>query len=358
MRKMSFLDMVENRKNFLEALNGNKTNSVPFWFMRQAGRYLPEYRQLRSKSGGFLEMVYKPEVAVEITLQPIRRFGMDAAIIFSDILVVPHALGQSVSFVEGEGPKLEPFRSAFDFSKLNFSKFDAVLSPVYETLKGVRANLKKEGFSSTATIGFSGSPWTLACYMVEGQGSREFVNVKKLAYQDPQSFSHLIDILIEAVSAYLIRQIENGAEAVQIFDSWAGVLDGQQFRKWVIIPTKKIVSLVRDVYPYLPIIGFPKSAGNNVLSYIQDTGVTAVGLDSQYDTKWVARVIQNQVPVQGNLDPICLLSGGDALLMAAEKIIEDLSNGPFIFNLGHGIHKDTPVENVELLVEYIKSYVR
>ncbi|MGH1374986.1 MAG: uroporphyrinogen decarboxylase [Alphaproteobacteria bacterium] len=348
--------MVTTQKSFLDVLAGHKPNRLPFWFMRQAGRYLPEYRELRAKAGSFLDLAYNPDFACEVTLQPIRRFGMDAAIIFSDILVIPHALGQDLKFVEGEGPKLNALRESSDFSKLNFNGFEKTLSPVYEALRKTSSALQEEGHHNTALIGFCGAPWTVACYMVEGGGSRDFMNVRGLSYSDPIGFAGLIDLLVESSAQYLINQIEAGAEAVQIFDSWAGALDAQSFRKWVIQPTKQIVDLVRNTYPDVPIIGFPRCAGQNYLSYVQDTGVTAVGLDQSVDTRWAARTLQTLVPVQGNLDPVCLHTGGDALILAAEKIIGDLSNGNFIFNLGHGIHKDTPIEHVELLVKIIREY--
>ena len=344
------------KKNFLEALKGHKPDHVPFWFMRQAGRYLPEYRELRAKAGGFLDMAYNPEMACEITMQPIRRFQMDAAIIFSDILVIPHALGQDLDFVQGEGPKLNALRSSSDFSSLNFSKFQQTLSPVYEAISNTKSALQEEGFDGTALIGFCGAPWTVACYMVEGGGSKDFLNVKKLAFQDEKGFCGLIDMLVESSAQYLIEQINAGAETVQIFDSWAGVLDAQSFRKWVVKPTRQIVDLVRNTHPSVPIIGFPRCAGQNYLSYVQDTGVSAVGVDPSIDTKWAARALQPLVPVQGNLDPIALFAGGDTMLMAADKIISDLKNGNFIFNLGHGINKDTPIEHVEQLVKLIKDY--
>ena len=348
--------MSYQKKNFTEVLKGHKPDHIPFWFMRQAGRYLPEYREVRAKTGSFLDLAYNPSMAAEVTLQPIRRYGMDAAIIFSDILVIPHALGQSLDFVQGEGPKLDPIRSSEDLSRLNFSRFETVLSPVYEALGNVKTGLQTEGHGGTSLIGFCGAPWTVACYMVEGGGSKEFINVKKFAYSDPIGFAQMIDMLVEASAAYLINQINAGAEAVQIFDSWAGALDSQSFRKWVINPTKQIVDLVRDVHPDVPIIGFPRCAGHNYLSYVQDTGVSAVSIDTSVDTKWAGRVLQPLVPVQGNLDPICLLTGGDALIMAAEKIIGDLSGGNFVFNLGHGINKDTPPEHVEQLVNFIREH--
>ena len=347
--------MNSQKKNFIEALLKQPTDHIPFWFMRQAGRYLPEYRELRAKAGGFLNMAYNPEMACEITMQPIRRFQMDAAIIFSDILVIPHALGQDLKFEAGEGPKLPPLRDAASLSSLNYNNFEKTLSPVYEALKQTRSALSNEGFHSTALIGFCGAPWTVACYMVEGGGSKEYMHVKKFAYSDPIGFASLMDMLVEASAAYLINQINAGAEAVQIFDSWAGALDAQSFRKWVIQPTRQIVDLVRDAHPNVPIIGFPRCAGQNYLAYVQDTGVTAVGLDPSVDTKWAARTLQPIVPVQGNLDPMCLYAGGDALIMTAEKIISDFKDGPFVFNLGHGINKDTPVEHVEMLVQLIRD---
>ncbi len=348
--------MVHTNKAFLDVLAGHRPAHIPCWFMRQAGRYLPEYRELRAKAGSFLDLAYNPDFACEVTLQPIRRYGMDAAIIFSDILVIPHALGQDLKFVEGEGPKLNALRESADFAKLNFNAFEKTLSPVYEALRKTSSALQEEGHNNTALIGFCGAPWTVACYMVEGGSSRDFMNVKGLSYRDPIGFAGLIDLLVESSAQYLINQIEAGAEAVQIFDSWAGALDAQSFRKWVIQPTKQIVDLVRNTYPDVPIIGFPRCAGQNYLSYVQDTGVTAVSLDQSVDTRWAARTLQPLVPVQGNLDPFCLHTGGDALALAAEKIIGDLSAGNFIFNLGHGIHKETPPEHLELLVKIIREH--
>ena len=345
-----------SQKVFLDVLEKQKVQRIPFWFMRQAGRYLPEYRELRARKNGFLDMAMDPKAATEITLQPIRRFAMDAAIIFSDILVIPHALGQKLEFVEGEGPKLEPLKTGADIAKLNYRDFKTKLSPVYEALGNVRSALQAEGFLHTATIGFAGAPWTVACYMIEGGSSKDFHAVKKMAYGDPDNFSALINLLVESTATYLMNQIAAGAEAVQIFDSWAGVLDADQYRKWVIRPTKQIVDLVRDTYPHTPIIGFPKGSGVNYLNYVQETGVSAVGLDSQVPGKWAERTLQTLVPVQGNLDPVCLLTGGDAMLMTVERIMTELSGGPFIFNLGHGIHKDTPVEHVEMLVNYVRNF--
>lgn len=341
--------------NFLQALASQKTDQIPFWFMRQAGRYLPEYRELRAKAGGFLDMAYNPDMAAEITIQPIRRFQMSAAIIFSDILVIPHALGQHLEFVHGEGPKLDPLTTPEDFKKLNYKDFEKTLTPVYEAIKKTRDMLKSEGFNETALIGFAGAPWTVASYMIEGGSSRDFLKTKLMAYQNPQAFAQLIDILIEATAAYLIKQISAGAQALQIFDSWSGALDSHQFHQWSIQPIREIVKIVKQSYPHTPIIGFPRGAGQNAHIFAQDTGIDAIGLDSATDTRWAARTLQPLIPVQGNLDPVCLLAGGDSLKRAAEKIILDLGQGPFIFNLGHGIHKDTPIEHVEQLVKIIRE---
>lgn len=343
-------------KMFLRALDKLSTERTPVWFMRQAGRYLPEYRELRAQKGGFLDLVYDPEFACEVTMQPIRRFGMDAAILFSDILVIPQALGQKLEFVAGEGPKLEPIQNFEDIKKLSYSNFQTCLSPIYQTVRNVRGALDSEGFDDVALIGFAGSPWTVACYMVEGQGSKDFMKTKIMAYQNSQAFGVLIDTLIEATAQYLIEQANAGAEALQLFDSWSGVLDAHQFRRWVIEPTRKIISMVRDVHPHIPIIGFPKGAGYNYLSYTQQTGISAVALDSQTPTGWAARTLQPTMAVQGNLDPFCLFAGGDSMKLAIENIMADLSGGPFIFNLGHGINKDTPIEHVEQALEQIRNW--
>jgi uroporphyrinogen decarboxylase len=342
-------------KILLRTLAGEKTKRIPFWFMRQAGRYLPEYRALRAQKGGFLAMAMDPASACEITMQPIRRFGMDAAIIFSDILTIPMALGMDLRFETGEGPKLDALENLTEISRLNFSQFYK-LDPVYEALRQTRAALKNEGFENTALIGFAGAPWTVATYMIEGGSSRDFIKTKLMAYRDPEGFSALMDLLVEATARYLIEQVKAGAEALQIFDSWAGALDAQGFERWSIAPTQKIIARIRAVHPHVPIIGFPKGAGHNYLSYAQKTGVTAIGLDPQIPTPWAAQNLQNLLPVQGNLDPLCLLAGGERLKSAAQKILDDLSNQPFIFNLGHGIHKDTPIAHVETLVEMIKNH--
>lgn len=345
--------MTDIEKPFLAALQGKKHSHPPIWLMRQAGRYLEEYRAIRAKVGGFLELCYTPELAIEVTMQPIRRFGFDAAILFSDILVLPDALGQEVTFVEGEGPKLEPVRSMADIQKLSTNWVFQRLEPVYETVAGLSQNLPK----NTALIGFAGAPWTVATYMVEGGSSRDFAQVKGFAFEKPDEFQVLIDLIVEGTAEYLCSQIENGAEAIQIFDSWAGVLPEDAFDRWVIAPTKSLVAKVRAKHPATPIIGFPRGAGLNYVDYVRETAVTAVGLDTTVPTKWAADTLQTRLPVQGNLDPQILLAGGDILDSSVKRILENLSGGPFIFNLGHGIIKETPVEHVERLMDLVRGRV-
>lgn len=341
---------LQTDKPFLDALNGKVSDRPPMWLMRQAGRYLPEYRELRAQKGGFLEMAFDPQAACEITMQPIRRYGFDAAIIFSDILTIPLALGQELSFVAGEGPKL----GELNVGSLNYTNFPK-LDAVYEAVSTTKSALQNEGFSSTALIGFCGAPWTVATYMVEGGSSKDFFKTKQMMIQNTQSFNSLINILVEASASYLIKQIEAGAEAVQIFDSWAGALDAQSFKRWVVKPTQQIVELVRAAHPHVPIIGFPKGAGQAYLNYAQSTGVSALGLDSSIATDWAAKTLQPVLPVQGNLDPAYLLAGGDEMILAAEQIMGDLKDGPYVFNLGHGVNKETPPEHVEKLVNFVKG---
>jgi len=343
-------------KIFLQTLKGEKTPRVPFWFMRQAGRYLPEYRVLRAEKNGFLAMAFDPDSASEITLQPIRRFGMSAAIIFSDILVVPYALGQNLEFVPGQGPKLNPIQDREGLSILSQNRFDQLLEPVYEALRLTSSGLKKEGFEDTALIGFAGSPWTVATYMIEGGGSKDYKKTKCFAYQDPEGFSQLIDLLVDVTAKYLIQQIKAGAEVIQLFDSWAHVLDCDQFEYWVVQPNKAIIERVRQVYDNIPIIGFPKGVGYNALSYVEKTNVDALGLDSAVNLNWAFDTLQDHVILQGNLDPFCLLAGGSALENAALKILNRFADKPFVFNLGHGINKDTPIAHVEQLVKIIQDF--
>lgn len=342
-------------KPLIASLKGGKQKVPPIWLMRQAGRYLPEYRELRSKAGSFLDLVYDPDLAAEVTIQPIRRFGMDAAILFSDILVVPHAMGQNVKFIEGDGPKLDPVRDRSSLSLLSMESFSMITNPVYETVSVVRQKLDKEGFNQTALIGFAGAPWTVACYMVEGGGSRDFINIKKWAYAEPEGFGELIDKVTEATIFYLEQQITAGAEVIQLFDSWAGVLNETMFRKWVIEPTRRICTAINRKFPDIPVIGFPRGAGPLYLLYAQESGITSIALDQQVSTNWAANTLQPLLPVQGNLDPVSLLVGGDSLVTEVEDILGNLGNGPFVFNLGHGIVKETPPEHVEQLVKLVRA---
>jgi uroporphyrinogen decarboxylase len=342
---------VPSTKPILRVLSGEPVWPLPVWLMRQAGRYLPEYRELRAEAGSFLALCYDPRRASEVTLQPIRRFGFDAAILFSDILVVPHALGQGLDYVEGEGPKLEPVTDAASIARLSAGRLHEVLGPVYETVGRVAAALPPE----TALIGFAGAPWTVATYMVEGGGSKEYGVVKRLAYGEPETFGRLIDLLVEATVAYLLRQVTAGVHAVQLFDSWAGVLPEAEFERWVIAPTRRIVAAVRVAAPGVPIIGFPRGAGLLYERYLAGTGVDAVGLDTAVPPGWAAKALQPKAAVQGNLDPVLLLTGGVPMLRAADAIVAALGGGPFVFNLGHGVLQKTPPEHVAALVRHLRG---
>ena len=343
----------QDQKAFLRALAGETLSPPPFWLMRQAGRYLPEYRQVRAGCNGFLDLCYTPEKATEVTLQPLRRYNFDAAILFSDILVIPDALGQPVAFKEGEGPKLNPIRDAAGLAILSKDKLQSHLAPVFETV----SRLSKAIPETTALIGFAGSPWTVATYMVEGAGSKEFVETKKLAYGQPSVFKALIDLLVDATGDYLISQIDHGAEVIQLFDSWAGVLPEEEFSKWVIEPTAKLVARIKDERPGIPVIGFPRGAGALLLPFVERTGVDAVSLDTGVPLDWAAKHIQPKVTVQGNLDPVMLIAGGEAMDHAIDHVLKTLGKGPFIFNLGHGILPSTPPENVARLADRVKGRV-
>ncbi len=336
----------------LRALRGEALPVPPVWLMRQAGRYLPEYREIRARVSGFLELCYTPELAVEVTMQPIRRFGFDAAILFSDILVVPDALGQPVRFVEGEGPRLDPVRDSSGFSILRMDGFHDRLAPVYETIKRLSAILPGE----VTLIGFAGAPWTVATYMVEGGSSRDFARARGWGLTDRQGFARLIALVTDATTEYLCRQVEAGAEVLQLCDSWAGVLAEDEFRRWVIEPTAKIVGGVRKKHPDVPIIGFPRGAGLYYETYVAESGVDAVGLDTTVPPGWAAARLQPTMPVQGNLDPLALLAGGEVLESGVRKVLKSLSGGPFVFNLGHGIIKETPPAHVERLMEILRAW--
>ena len=345
---------IHNDKLLIRALNGEITERVPFWFMRQAGRYLPEYMKLREKAGSFLDLAYNSEFATEVTLQPLKRFNMDGAILFSDILVIPHALGQELAFRKGEGPVLTPVNNIKTLDALSMDGMHDHLSPVYQTI----SNLSKKLPSEVALIGFAGAPWTVATYMVGGRGSKDQAETRLMAYQDRRTFSKLIDLLINSTSEYLIKQVDHGAEALQIFDSWSGSLPADEFITWCVEPVQKIIENIRKVYPNIPIIGFPKGAGAKLKNYIKKTKVTAVSIDTSMSTSWVRSTIQPLCTVQGNLDPLLLVGGGVALKKAVYHILDHLKDGGHVFNLGHGIIPQTPTENVKLVSDIILNYRR
>jgi uroporphyrinogen decarboxylase len=338
-------------KPLLEALNGVPHKPPPIWLMRQAGRYLPEYRALRAKAGDFLDLIFTPEYAVEVTLQPIRRFGFDAAILFSDILVIPHALGQAVRFAAGEGPRLEPLAGAEGVRRLAGEVDQGVLGPIYETVRSVKAKLAAE----TALLGFCGAPWTVASYMIAGQGTPDQAPARLFAYREPAAFASLVDILVEASAAYLIRQLQAGADAVQIFDTWAGVLPPEEFVRWCVEPTRQIVAKVRAKVPGAKVIGFPRGVGTLLQRYVETIPVDAVGLDWTVDRGFVRERVQSRVAVQGNLDPLVLVAGGAALDQAVDAVLEAFAGRPFIFNLGHGIVPETPIAHVEQMLRRIRG---
>ncbi len=323
----------------------------PVWMMRQAGRYLPEYRALRQKAGSFLDLVFTPELAAEVTLQPIRRFGFDAAILFSDILVIPHALGQKLAFVEGEGPRLEPLDNGEAFTRLASAVDQAVLAPVYDTVRLVKGALP----ANVALLGFCGAPWTVATYMIAGRGTPDQEPARVFAYRDPESFARLVDLLVASSVDYLAGQLAAGADAVQIFDTWAGVLPAEEFKRWSIEPTQRIVSELRRRVPGAKVIGFPRGAGTNLPAYVEGTAVDAVGLDWMVDLSFARTAIQSRVPVQGNVDPLALLAGGSALDRAVDGILASLAGGPLIFNLGHGILPQTPIAHVERMLQRVRG---
>ncbi len=344
---------MKSDRKLVRVLEGSAEQTPPVWLMRQAGRYLPEYRAVREKAGSFWGMALNPEFAAEVTLQPIRRFGFDAAILFSDILTVPEALGQPVTFTAGEGPSLTPVSSADGFNR-DRESWAAYFEPVYEALRRTRSGLDSEGFASTTLLGFAGAPWTLATYLAAGAGGDEQKAAKLWAYRDPKGFGYLLDILSDCVAFHLIRQLEAGADAVQIFDSWASGLPAPLFEQVVIAPTKKIVAAVRAAKPGAKIIGFPRAATlAGYESYVAATGVDAVSLDTSAPMAWAAKTLT--CALQGNLDPIALIAGGDALNRAVDHILEATAGKPHIFNLGHGILPETPIAHVEHLLKRIRG---
>jgi uroporphyrinogen decarboxylase len=318
--------------------------------MRQAGRYLPEYRALRSEKGGFLELVYDSEAAAEITLQPLRRFpAIDGAILFSDILIVPFAIGQNLSFVAGEGPRLTP--PLMDARIRDLEPHMERLNPIYETVRRVKAQLSPE----TTFLGFAGSPWTVATYMIAGQGSREQAEARRLAYADPGKMHAILDMIAMVTVDYLSGQIEAGVDAVQLFDSWSGSLAPAQFERFVIARTAWIVGELKKRHPHVPVIGFPRGAGGKLGAYARETGVDAIGLDETADPAWANRELPAGMPVQGNLDPLTLISGGAQLKEGVQRVLDAFAARPHIFNLGHGIQQDTPLANVEELMALVKG---
>jgi len=334
----------------LDTLRGSSGPRRPVWLMRQAGRYLPEYRALRADKGGFLELVHDSAAAAEVTLQPVRRFGFDGAILFSDILVIPHALGQDLAFLEGEGPHLSP--RLVDAALGSLVAAPERLDPIYRTVRLVREQLGPE----TTLLGFAGSPWTVATYMIAGQGSRDQQAARVMAYRDSAALQAILKAIQAASVEYLSGQIEAGAEAVQLFDSWAGSLAPAEFERWVIAPNAAIVAALKARHPHVPVIGFPKGAGEKLPAYARETGVDAVGIDETIDPLWAARELPAGMPVQGNLDPLLLLAGGEQLDIASRRVLDAFAGRPHVFNLGHGIDKETPIAHVERLLEVVRGW--
>jgi uroporphyrinogen decarboxylase len=334
----------------LDTLRGNNADKRPIWLMRQAGRYLPEYRALRAEKGGFLALVYDSEAAAEITLQPLKRFGFDGAILFSDILIVPYAMGQDLQFLAGEGPHMAP--RLVDHALNSLVAVPERLAPIYETVRQVVAQLTPE----QTMLGFAGSPWTIATYMVNGEGSRDQHETRAYAYRDPAAFQAIIDAIVDVTVDYLDGQIKAGAEAIQLFDSWAGSLAPREFEKWVIAPNAAIVKRLKALHPATPIIGFPKGSGEKLAAYARETGVDAVGVDETVDPIWAARELPAGMPVQGNLDPLLLLAGGAELEAQANRVLEAFADRPHVFNLGHGIGQFTPIEHVEQLLAVVRAW--
>ena len=334
----------------LRTLRGENASQRPVWLMRQAGRYLPEYRALRAEKGGFLPLVYDSAAAAEITLQPIRRFGFDGAILFSDILIVPYAMGQELQFLAGEGPHLSP--RLIDAALDSLTAVPERLSPIYETVRQVRAALPAD----KTMLGFAGSPWTVATYMVAGEGSRDQHDTRAMAYRDPAAFQAIIDAVVDVTVDYLAGQIEAGAEAVQLFDSWAGSLAPAEFERWVIAPNAAITDRIKARFPETPVIGFPKGSGEKLPAYARETGVHAVGIDETIDPLWAAKELPARLPVQGNLDPLLLLAGGAELERQTLRVLDAFADRPHVFNLGHGIGQFTPIEHVEQLLGLVRGW--
>jgi len=339
-----------NDKPLLQTLAGQPADRLPVWLMRQAGRYLPEYRAVRAKAKNFIDFCFRPDLAAEATLQPLRRFDLDAAIVFSDILVVPLALGQKVWFEEGQGPRLEAIREPEDLATLCADNLEPRLAAVYQTLEAVAAELP----SGKALIGFAGAPWTLASYMIEGQTSRDFARLKRFAYGHPEAFERLLALLVEAVARHLVAQVRAGAEAVQVFDSWAGVLPEPELKAWSLAPMVEIARRLREACPGVPVIAFPRGAGLTYEAFAESGGFDALGLDTTLPLGWAAERLQPKVVVQGNLDPVKLLVGGSALTLGVDRILAALEPERLVFNLGHGVLPETPPEHVAELVARVR----
>lgn len=342
---------IRSEKPFLRVFAGDVVSPPPIWMMRQAGRYLPEYKKVRAGISSFLEFCYTPDAAVEVTLQPLRRFAFDASIVFADILVIPDALGQKVTFKEGEGPVLEPIRDKAGLASLNVDDVVEHLVPIFETLRRLSVEIPK----TTGLIGFAGSPWTVAVYMVEGRGRTECERARAWAYRSPDEFQVLMDILVEATSRYLIEQVKAGAEVLQLFDSWAGVLSVEQFRTLVIEPTRQIVENVKAAAPGVPIIGFPRQSGVMIPEYVEKTGVDGVSLDHGVPLEWALKAIPEKCVLQGNLDNRLLVVGGAALDQGVDDILRLTEGRRFIFNLGHGIVPETPPDHVQQVIDRIRG---
>lgn len=343
--------MESRDKPFIRALKGETLDTPPMWLMRQAGRYLPEYREVRKSAGSFLDLCYSPDLATEVTLQPLRRYDFDAAIIFSDILVIPHALGQGVRFEEGKGPILDAIASSDELAAFEPEPFHDHMAPVYEALGKVRSGMPE----TTALIGFAGAPWTVATYMIEGGTSRAFEKIKSWALGRPDDFAKVIDILVDSTADYLIRQIEAGAEAVQIFDTWSGILSETAFARWCVEPVAEIRRRVGAAHPDIPVIGFPRGAGVQYEGFAKRTGMNAVTLDFTVPPGWARDHVQTECCVQGNLDPFILAAGGAAMENELSNILGALRGGPYVFNLGHGILPHTPPDHVARLVEIVRG---
>ena len=339
-----------SQSKLLRTISGEVLPTPPIWLMRQAGRYLPEYRQVRASAGSFLDLCFHPKLAAEVTLQPVRRFGFDAAILFSDILVVPHALGQTVTFEEGLGPRLTPMldeKSIEALGPIDLGKLDAV----FEAIELIKSSMPRE----TAFIGFCGAPWTVASYMIAGQGSRDLEAVRLFAYRHPESFARLIDRLVESSIAYLLAQAKAGVEVVQIFDSWCSVLPTHEFETWCVRPVARIVEALRKEAPGLKVIAFPREAGGNLEVFADGIKADCIGLGTAENIAFARKRLRPGSVMQGNLDPLALLAGGSALYSGVDRILEAFDGAPFIFNLGHGILPQTPIENVERLVARVRK---